>query len=106
MVALDFGATAGGSIEKTRPALVVQNDAGNTASPMTIVAAIRHDARKGLPIHAAVPSGVGGLTKDSVVDCGILYTVLQTDLGPKRGALPPGLMAEVDRALRISLGLR
>ena len=93
-------------MQKTgRPALIVQNNAGNTHSPETIVVAIRHDTRKGLPIHVQVPAGTGGLKKESVIDCGKIYTLLQVDLGDSLGHLPENYMNQVDRALKISLSL-
>lgn len=102
---VDFGRTENRPIKKSRPALIIQNDAGNRAAPITIVAAIREDAKKGLPIQVALPAGTAGLHKDSVVDCGILATVDKLELGDKIGRLSPAFMAQVDRAIRISLGL-
>ena len=37
---VSFDPTVGAEIQKTRPALVIQNDIGNQYSPITIVAAI------------------------------------------------------------------
>jgi mRNA interferase MazF len=37
---VSFDPTIGAEIQKTRPALVIQNDIGNQYSPLTIVAAI------------------------------------------------------------------
>jgi mRNA-degrading endonuclease toxin of MazEF toxin-antitoxin module len=37
---VSFDPTVGSEIQKTRPALVIQNDIGNQYSPITIVAAI------------------------------------------------------------------
>lgn len=103
---LDFAAKAGAPVRKMRPALVVQNDAGNRYAPQVIVAAIRHDADKGLPVQVPIPRGVAGLTKDSVVDCGFLATVLKEQLGPRLGSLPSQYLRAVDDALGVSLGLK
>jgi len=37
---VNFDPTIGSEINKTRPALIIQNDIGNTYSPVTIVAAL------------------------------------------------------------------
>ena len=106
VVLADFSAAPGTPIEKSRPAVVVQNDVGNRYAPMTIIVPVRRDAGKGLPVHVVVARGTGGLDKDSIVDCGILWTVNSRDLGPCLGRLPPNVLAQVDAALKVSLGLR
>lgn len=103
---LDFQ-EAGGRLRKRRPGVVVQNDQGNHRGLDTIVAAVRALSPKGrLPVHVLVRQGTAGLDKDSVIDAGHLGTVRQSTLGPRLGVIPPPLMDEVDRALKISLGLR
>lgn len=105
VVWLDFSRQGGAPIEKRRPALVIQNNAGNRFAPHTIVAAVRGDTKKGLPVQVEVPKGVAGLTKDSVVDCGFISTVPKNKLGNTIGTLPLDHMKDVDRALRVSLSL-
>ena len=96
----------GGRLRKSRPVVVVQNDIGNRFSPETIVAAIRdpHGGRP-LPVYARASKGEGGLAKDSIVDAGHISTVSKAQLTARLGALPPAVMADVDRALRVSFGL-
>ena len=79
---------------------------GNQHAPKTIVAAIRQDTLKGLPVQVLVPSGIGGLGKNSVVDCGVLSTVDKETLGERIGHLPQKFMDEVECALKISLSLK
>lgn len=45
------------------------------------------------------------MTKDSVVDCGIIATVNREMLGSRIGRLPAEQMRAVDSALKISLDL-
>jgi len=94
-----------GTLEKNRPCLIVQNDLGNRYANNTIVAAILHDTQKALPIHVAIPRSVGGMTKDSIVDCGQLATISKDKLGRMAGHLPEEYMRRVDSALKISLEL-
>ncbi len=96
----------GGRLGKKRPVVVVQNDIGNRFSPETLVAAIRdpHGGRP-LPVYAQAPKGEGGLAKDSIVDAGHISTVPKDRLTVHLGAFSPVVMADVDRALRVSFGL-
>lgn len=100
----DLGA-AGAPLKKRRLLVIVQNDIGNLRSPHTIVAAIRHDTGKALPIHAALPAGTAGFPKDSVVDAGILMTVSAASLARSGRRLDAETMRRIDRALAVSLGL-
>lgn len=95
----------GGRLEKNRPVLVVQNDAGNAAGAETIVAAIRSARHRPLPILVPVSRGTGGLDRDSFVDAGQLMTVPIHALGRRLGTVPSSVMDVVDRALEVSLGL-
>ena len=65
---VSFDPTLGSEIQKTRPALVVQNDIGNRHSPITIVAAItsRLDTRPH-PTKVLITAPEGGLSVDSMV---------------------------------------
>ena len=91
-------------IKKIRPGVVVQNDWANKVAPYTIAAAIRGGVGKGLPVQVPVKAGIGGLTKDSVIDCSFLVTVNSEKLKAV-GRLPAAMMQMVDEALKISLGL-
>ena len=106
VVWVNFGASVASSMTKVRPAVVIQNDSANRAAPHTIVAAVRHDTGKRLPIHVPLPAGGAGLTKDSLVDLGHIASVPLTRLERRSGKLNVAQMARVDEAIRISLGLR
>ena len=88
-----------------RPLLVVQNDAGNAASPTVIVAAITSKRpRRDYPFLVAVPQGT--LSLPSVVNCSQIRTLDKSRLSAEPIALlGPETMAAVDDALRVSLGL-
>lgn len=88
------------------PALVVQNDIGNRASRLTIVAGITTNLRVGqLPVGVLLDPGESGLPRASAVHLGQLQTVDGSRLERRIGRLPRAKMREVDEALRISLGL-
>jgi mRNA interferase MazF len=88
------------------PCVIVQNDVGNKFSGLTIVVAVTSNLRvASLPIGVLARAGSGGLVRDSVVDCGHIYTIDKNRLGKRIGQLPLNLMAEVDQALARSLAL-
>jgi mRNA interferase MazF len=86
---------------------VVQNDVGNRFSSTTIIAPLTDAAhiKAPSPIYVFVKRGDGGTTKDSYVLCDQIRTVDQRRFRSVYGTLSPESMAEVDKALRISLGL-
>lgn len=87
-----------------RPVLVIQNDVGNRYSPTVIVLAITGQQNKAhLPTHVAVPAGDCGLLKDSVVLAEQIRTLDKRRLKEKIGSLSPEVMAQVSRALKVSL---
>lgn len=91
--------------EKSRPVVVVQSGPANKFAPQAIVAAVRENAPKGLPVHVPVPKGAGGLAHDSVVDCGFLATIPKDVLVRRLGRLSAEHLRRIDEALRQSLGL-
>lgn len=93
-------------LQKARPAIVIQNNVGNSFSPHTIVAGIREATeRPALPVLVSIPRGVAGLTKDSLIDGGHLTTVKRSQLGRRWGRLPLDYERRLDEALRHSLDL-
>ena len=103
---MDFGEPQGSEQGYRRPALVVQNDLGNQASSVTIVAALTSRLpKKDYPFHVRVTPPL--LPKEGVVLCEQLRTVAVARLeGPPMAMLPQTVMEQVDEALMHSLGLR
>ncbi len=111
VVFVDLAGALGAEKQGVRPCVVVQNNGGNRASPLTIVAPIT-DARqaKGYPQQvslAASDLGLGG--KDSVVECGHLRAIDRdsriADESRVWCQLSDDLMKRVDAAIRASLAL-
>jgi mRNA interferase MazF len=111
VVHVDLSGALGVEKQKSRPCVVVQNDGGNRASPMTIVAPISDQRQyKRFPQQVMVDAAeLGPNGKLSVVECGHLRTIdRDLRIDRKRGViahLPAATMARVDDALRSSLGL-
>ncbi len=103
---LDFTPATGHEMTGMHPCLVRQNDVGNQFSDLTIVAAITSNLRvASLPVGVLIPAGTAGLSKDSVVHCGHIYTVDKKRLQTLLGKLTTPLLTKVDGALACSLGL-
>jgi mRNA interferase MazF len=104
---VDFPVTGTGEMAGPHPALVVQNNLGNRASRLTIVAAITSNLRVArLPVGIEISPKESGLPRPSVVHLGHLYTIDKRRLGRRAGNLPVARLREVDRAIQVSLGLR
>ena len=103
---VNFDPTRGAEIQKTRPALILQNDIGNRYSAITIVAAIT--SRLGptpYPTDVRIPAGEAGLAADSVVLLNQIRSIDRMRLGRRLGTLEAETMAAVNKALAISVGL-
>ncbi len=98
--------TIGHEIAKTRPVLVVSNDKNNQFSGTVTVLPITSKAlEKTYPFEVAVPKGGGGLPKASKIKADQIRTIDKKRLIKAIGTLPDELMVEVDRAVKIHLGL-
>ncbi len=103
---LDFGPAKGSDMRGVHPALIIQNDVGNRVSRLTIVAAITSNLKAArLPVCVQVSPADSGLPRESVVNLGHVYTVDKSRLRQLIGRLPVGLVEQIDKALRVSVGL-
>ena len=101
-----FDPSVGSEIQKTRPALVIQNDISNQYSPITIVAAItsKFDLPP-YPTEVVMDLSDSGLNQTSAVVLNQIRSVDRQRLIKRIGKVSPESMARVDRAIAISLGL-
>ncbi len=104
---VSFDPTVGHEIKKTRPALVIQNDIGNRYSPVTIVAAITSKVSPvPYPVEVVIePTRTNGLGVRSAIRLDPIRTVDRQRLIQRLGQIDRKIMAKVDEAIRISLGL-
>jgi mRNA interferase MazF len=102
-----FDPTIGHEIRKTRPALVIQNDVGNRYSPLTIVAAITSTIpAQPHPVTVIVDATrENGLSVRSCIRLDQIRTIDRRRLARRLGVVDEATMADVDDAVRISLGL-
>ena len=103
---VNFDPATGAEIRKTRPALILQNDIANRYSPITIVAAITSFSSgdgKTYPTEVFIGVSDGGLDNDSVALLNQIRTIDKGRLVKKLGVLKDKTMAQVDKAIQISL---
>ncbi len=103
---VNFDPTMGHEIQKTRPAVVIQNNISNQYSPITIVAAISSQfSDPPFPREVIVETAETGLPKRSAVIVNQIRSVDRMLLGKKIGRLSSANMQRVNESLKISLSL-
>ena len=104
---VEFDPSRGHEIQKTRPAVIIQNDIGNRYSSVTIVAAVTSKlSPTPYPVEVGVaPSKGNGLALPSAINLGQIRSVDRERLVKRLGALNAATMRRVDEALKISLRL-
>jgi mRNA interferase MazF len=101
-----FDPTVGHDIQKTRPALIIQNDVSNEYSPITIVAAITSQyANPPHPREVLIRPGKSGLSLVSAVVLNQIRSIDRRRLARRLGIVDATVMGKVERAIQISLGL-
>ena len=104
---VEFDPARGHEIQKTRPALVIQNNIGNRHGSVTIVAAITsHIPSVPIPVDVVVsPTKSNGLSVESAIKLGQIRSVDRGRLVKRLGILDGAILRQVDEAIKISLGL-
>ncbi|MEW6108812.1 MAG: type II toxin-antitoxin system PemK/MazF family toxin [Nitrospirota bacterium] len=104
---LDFNPSRGREMKGPHPALVIQNDIGNKVGSLTIVAAITSNLKVAeLPVGVLIKPKESGLPHESVIHLGQIYTINKERLENLAGVLPAHKITEIDKAIKISLGLK
>jgi mRNA interferase MazF len=103
---VDLNPVVGTEQAGIRPALVVQTDRANVASPHTIIIPFTARIREAkLPSHVRVPAGTGGLTEQSVLLCEQIRVIDKRRLVRRTGHIEEEDLRRVDIALKLILGL-
>lgn len=98
----DLSPVVGSEQGGIRPVLIIQNDIGNRFSPTVIVAAKIQKAK--LPTHVEA-TRKDGFERDSVILLEQIRTIDKQRLTDKITHLDEDLMAKVNKALEVSLGV-
>lgn len=107
-VALDPG--RGPEAAKTRPAVVVSNDAANATATrlgrgVITVVPVTSNVTRVYPFQVLLPARQTGLPRDSKAQAEQIRSVAVERIDGRLGQLPAELIAELDQALRIHLSL-
>jgi mRNA interferase MazF len=105
VVIVRFDPAQGHEMKKTRPAVIVQNDVGNANSSTTIVAPAT-GTHRGYPFEVRVEASNSPFEKDSSVRLDQVRVVsIEKRVHSVLGSLDAATMADIDEALKLSLGL-
>ena len=107
---VDLDPARGSEINKTRPAVIVSNDAANATAQrlgrgVITVVPVSSNLRRIYPFQVALPSSETGLNVDSKALAEQVRSVSSERLTRKIAAVPADLMKRLDDALRLHLSL-
>jgi mRNA interferase MazF len=106
IILCDFNPVIGTEQSGIRPAVIIQIDRANAASPHTIVAPLTSRIRKSLlPSHVFIPIGVANLTQDSVILCEQIRVIDKSRIIRVIGHLDREYIMQLNVALCTILGL-
>lgn len=96
----------GAETQKTRPVVIVSNNAANRASALVTVLPITSNVTRIYPFEVKLLAKDTGLGKDSKAMAQQVRTLDKGRLGfDAEGKVPADLMVEIDAALRLHLAL-
>ena len=110
IVSVNFDPVRGSEANKTRPAVIVSNDAANATATrlgrgVITVVPVTSNITRIYPFQLLLPAHLTGLPRDSKAQAEQIRSVSVDRVGGLLGQLPPGLVTELDRALRVQLSL-
>lgn len=105
---IDLGVAVGSRPAKRRPVVVVQAEAFNNSRIATVIAVVisSNTDLGAVPGNVHLSAEDSGLPRDSVVNVTGMVTLDKSDLDERVGTVPSYVMADVDRGLKVVLGLR
>jgi mRNA interferase MazF len=110
IVSVTLDPARGSEAAKTRPAVVVSNDAANATATrlgrgVITVVPVTSDIERIYPFQVLLPAHQSGLPRDSKAQAEQVRSVAIERVGQRLGQLPAELISELDRALRLHLSL-
>lgn len=107
---VDLEPVHGAEASKRRPAVIVSNDAANTIAArlgrgVVTVVPVTSNVTRVYPFQVLAPRDAAGLGRDSKAQAEQVRAVAVERIGALVGRLPPGLLRELDGALRLHLAL-
>lgn len=103
---VDLNPVVGAEQAGIRPALVIQIDKANAASPHTVIIPFTTRIREvKLPSHVRIPAGAGGLAEESILLCEQIRVIDKRRLVRKIGSIGEEHLKEAGIAVKVILGL-
>lgn len=102
---VDFGEPVGREQAGRRPAVVVSDDELNDGPSGLVILVPITSSKRGLPSHIELDDAASGLDTVSYAKCEDVKSISDRRLIARLGAVPAGLMFDIDRVLRLLLGL-
>ena len=106
----DLEPVRGSEANKRRPVIVVSNDGANARAAslgrgVVTVVPVTSNVTRVLAFQTLLDAGTTGLARASKAQAEQVRSIDVRRLGPRVGQLPAALIAELDDALRLHLGL-
>jgi mRNA interferase MazF len=110
IVRVNLDPARGSEAAKTRPAVVVSNDAANATATrlgrgVVTVVPVTSRTDRVYPFQVLLPAHQTGLPHDSKAQAEQVRSIAVERVGQRVGQLPATLITELDQALRIHLSL-
>jgi mRNA interferase MazF len=110
IVSVSFDPVWGSEAAKTRPAIVVSNDAANSTATrlgrgVITVVPVTSNTTRIYPFQVLLPAHQTGLPRDSKAQAEQVRSVAVERVSGRLGQLTAELVTELDRALRVHLSL-
>jgi len=107
---VDLDPVRGSEANKSRPAVIVSNDAANTTATrlgrgVVTVVPVTSNADRVYPFQAFLPAAATGLERDSKAQAEQVRSIAVERVGERLGVVPNAIMLQIDEALRLHLGL-
>lgn len=102
---VNFEPSVQGEPARTRPAVLLTNDLANETLPHLVVAPITTNVSREYPFDILLSAGSCGLTETSRLQLNYVRGLNRTRFGRYIGQLTSTQLAEVDRKLKVHLGL-
>lgn len=96
----------GSEIGKTRPAVVISNDINNELAETITVLPVTSSVGKVYPFEVFLKQGVGNISSDSKIKTNQIRTLDKKRLKERIGTIPDTILCDIEKAVKIHLGLR
>ncbi len=95
----------GSEIGKTRPAVVISNNINNEFADTVTVLPVTSSVGKVYPFEVFLKKGIANISGDSKVKANQIRTIDKKRLKERIGIIPEAILREIEKAVKIHIGL-